>query len=213
MDPANPAGAELRFRDLDALCHFIRRFNVIHLDVDNADTNRDLLVDILQRFEVIGGTMRKLEDNMVRVQPVQKIEQCRPMPFLNRLSAVIAKAQMHRPLYIDRVQHPIDRLRRQRSILRIAGNVGFVYLNALAGQLSYLFSENIRESARTMMKQTLEGCTATYGAAYSLAFSGPNYPVTVNDTALTAESIPEMERPTDCVDAKTSSALRGIRST
>jgi len=56
------------------------------------------------------------------------------------------------------------------------------------------FSENIRESARTMMKQTLEGCTSTYGAAYTLAFSGPSYPVTVNDPALTAESIPELER-------------------
>src|SRR5262245_22256841 len=56
------------------------------------------------------------------------------------------------------------------------------------------FSENIRESARTMMKQTLEGCTSTYGATYSLVFTGPNYPVTVNDAALTAESLPEIER-------------------
>ena len=56
------------------------------------------------------------------------------------------------------------------------------------------FSENIRESARTMMKQTLEGCTSSYGATYSLTYAGPNYPVTVNDPVLTAGSIPEMER-------------------
>ena len=56
------------------------------------------------------------------------------------------------------------------------------------------FSEAVRESARTMMKQTLAGCTSAYGASYSLDYVQPNYPVTVNDPALTAESIPEMER-------------------
>jgi amidohydrolase len=56
------------------------------------------------------------------------------------------------------------------------------------------FSENVRESTRTMMKQTLAGCTSTHGASYSLEFGGMSYPVTVNDPALTAESIPAMER-------------------
>ena len=45
-----------------------------------------------------------------------------------------------------------------------------------------------------MMKQTLAGCTSTYGATYGIDFVGPNYPLTFNDPALTAESIPEMER-------------------
>jgi amidohydrolase len=63
----------------------------------------------------------------------------------------------------------------------------------LAGTLR-TFNENVRENARTMMKQTLAGCTSTYGAAYAIDFVGPNYPLTYNDPALTAESIPEMER-------------------
>lgn len=56
------------------------------------------------------------------------------------------------------------------------------------------FSEDIRESSRTMMKQTLAGCTASEGATYSIEFVSPNYLVTFNDPALTAESIPEMQR-------------------
>jgi amidohydrolase len=56
------------------------------------------------------------------------------------------------------------------------------------------FSEDIRESSRTMMKQTFAGCTSSEGATYSIEFVSPNYPVTVNDPALTAESIPEMQR-------------------
>ena len=56
------------------------------------------------------------------------------------------------------------------------------------------FSESVRESTRTMMRQTLAGCTSMHGASYSLEFGGMSYPVTVNDPALTAESIPAMER-------------------
>src|SRR5206468_499335 len=56
------------------------------------------------------------------------------------------------------------------------------------------FSESVRENARTMMKQTLGGCTSTYGASYAIDFAGPSYPLTFNDPALTAESLPEMER-------------------
>jgi len=56
------------------------------------------------------------------------------------------------------------------------------------------FSEGVRESARTMMKQTLEGCTTAFGASYAINYAGPNYPVTINDAALTAASLAEMER-------------------
>jgi amidohydrolase len=59
------------------------------------------------------------------------------------------------------------------------------------------FNENVRESTRTMMKQTLAGCTSIHGASYSLEFGGMSYPVTVNDPALTADSIPAMERVLD----------------
>jgi len=56
------------------------------------------------------------------------------------------------------------------------------------------FNENVREEARTMMKQTMAGCTSTYGATYAIEYVGPNYPLTFNDPALTAESLPQMER-------------------
>ena len=56
------------------------------------------------------------------------------------------------------------------------------------------FNESTREAARTMMKQTMEGCTSAFGASYAINYVGPNYPVTVNDAALTAASVPQMER-------------------
>jgi amidohydrolase len=56
------------------------------------------------------------------------------------------------------------------------------------------FNENVRESVMTMMKQTLNGCAAGQGASYTIDFSGTSYPVTINDAALTAASLPAMER-------------------
>lgn len=56
------------------------------------------------------------------------------------------------------------------------------------------FSETVRENVFQMMKQTLAGCTSAHGASYTLEFDGMNYPVTINDPALTAESLPAMER-------------------
>lgn len=63
----------------------------------------------------------------------------------------------------------------------------------LAGTIR-TFNEGVREGVFTMMKQTLTGCTSIQGASYALDFGGPSYPVTINDAALTAESLPAMER-------------------
>ncbi|MBI2689913.1 MAG: amidohydrolase [Acidobacteria bacterium] len=56
------------------------------------------------------------------------------------------------------------------------------------------FSENTRENVRTMMKRTLAGCTSAGDADFRLDFDGAQYPVTVNDPKLTAESLPQMRR-------------------
>jgi amidohydrolase len=56
------------------------------------------------------------------------------------------------------------------------------------------FSESTRENVRSMMRRTLAGCTAAADAEFSLDFDGAQYPVTMNDPALTAESLPQMRR-------------------
>lgn len=56
------------------------------------------------------------------------------------------------------------------------------------------FNEGVRESVRTMMRQTLAGCTGTYGASFEMSFREPSYPVLVNPPALVEESLPLMRR-------------------
>ncbi|MBL8167986.1 MAG: amidohydrolase [Acidobacteria bacterium] len=54
-------------------------------------------------------------------------------------------------------------------------------------------NEDVRAQAMAMMKQTLAGVTSAYGATYELEFGGNN-PVTYNDPALVAATLPTMKR-------------------
>lgn len=56
------------------------------------------------------------------------------------------------------------------------------------------FSEEVRENVRTMMKQTLQGCTAEQGASFTMSFREPGNPVTFNNPALVEESLPLMKK-------------------
>jgi amidohydrolase len=54
-------------------------------------------------------------------------------------------------------------------------------------------NEEVRKSAIEMMKQTLAGVTAAYGANYQIEF-GANTPLTFNDPALVDSTLPVMRR-------------------
>jgi amidohydrolase len=71
--------------------------------------------------------------------------------------------------------------------------------NIIAGEVRMegtlrTFSEGVRESVRTMMRQTLAGCTSTHGASFEVKFREPAYPVLVNPPSLVEESLPAMRR-------------------
>ena len=54
-------------------------------------------------------------------------------------------------------------------------------------------NEEVRKSAIEMMKRTLAGVTEAFGASYSIEF-GNNNPVTYNDPALVAATLPVMKK-------------------
>ncbi len=54
--------------------------------------------------------------------------------------------------------------------------------------------EQVRESAHTMMKQTLAGCTAASGAQGELKWGSIQYPVTFNDPELTTANLAGLQR-------------------
>ncbi len=56
------------------------------------------------------------------------------------------------------------------------------------------FSEATRESYRTYVKQTLQGCTGISGATYELEWLQPSYPVTTNPAGLLEATLPSIRR-------------------
>ena len=55
-------------------------------------------------------------------------------------------------------------------------------------------SEEVRANAMAMMKQTLDGVTAAYGAKAEIEFATPGNPVTYNDPKLVEEMLPTIRR-------------------
>lgn len=56
------------------------------------------------------------------------------------------------------------------------------------------YNEGVRETIRTMMRQTLGGCTSALGADYELAWSTNTYPPTINHAQSVAFARPILER-------------------
>lgn len=54
-------------------------------------------------------------------------------------------------------------------------------------------SEDVRKRAQELIRETLAGVTSGYGAEFDLKFDGPN-PVTYNEPALVAETLPSIRR-------------------
>ncbi|MFL6274153.1 MAG: M20 family metallopeptidase [Blastocatellia bacterium] len=55
------------------------------------------------------------------------------------------------------------------------------------------FSEEVRQRAQQLMRDTLQNVTAAYGATFDLKFDGSN-PVTYNDPRLVEETLPTLRR-------------------
>ena len=71
--------------------------------------------------------------------------------------------------------------------------------NILADEVTMLgtlrtLSEKTREDVHTMMRQTLEGCTAMSGGSYELKWKEPKYPVTENNAALVEKTLAPLRR-------------------
>ncbi|MBL8177720.1 MAG: amidohydrolase [Bryobacterales bacterium] len=56
------------------------------------------------------------------------------------------------------------------------------------------FNEGVRENVRTMMRQTLDGCTAAHGANYDLRWGAFSYPPLINEPQLAAWSAAVLQR-------------------
>src|SRR6266536_4937906 len=70
------------FRALNGAGYFLRRLDVVHLDVHHAQPDADVPVHVLERGEGGGRAMGEFEHEMVGVQTVEKRNQRGPVTLL-----------------------------------------------------------------------------------------------------------------------------------
>lgn len=56
------------------------------------------------------------------------------------------------------------------------------------------YNEKVREAIRTMVRQTLNGCTSAFGSEFELNWSSWVYPVTMNEPGSVRFAVPVLER-------------------
>ncbi len=72
VDPLNAAGADFLLHRSDARGDFVGGFDMVHLDVDDADPEGDAGVDAFEGVDVARRAMGEFEDQMIGVQLVEE---------------------------------------------------------------------------------------------------------------------------------------------
>src|SRR2546423_2925655 len=78
---------------LDALRHFVWRFDHGGLDVDDPDSQTQLRTDVAQPLEVAISGTRQLEDDVVRMDPLEESDELDPVARLDPLTPIVAEAE------------------------------------------------------------------------------------------------------------------------
>ena len=111
MDPFHAAGADFLFHSFDARGDFVGGLDVVHFNVDHANTECDFFIDVFEGIEIAGGTVGEFEDEVVGVEGVEEIEEGFPITLLDRLTAVVAEAEVDGALglVVDGVENEVHR--------------------------------------------------------------------------------------------------------
>ena len=109
----------------------LRTLHLVVLDVDDADTELDSAIEIVQDLELVVAAARELEHEMIGAQPIEKRHHIAPESAQHRLATVVAETEVDGLLVQDAVEHVIDRVGRPLRILRIADDARLVQLHGV----------------------------------------------------------------------------------
>src|SRR5204863_3775207 len=89
VDVLQPALADRLHDVLDALGDELRTFDLVVLDVNHADAQADLWIEIRKDLELVVAAARELQHEMIGPQRVEEGDQVAPEAGEHRLPAVI----------------------------------------------------------------------------------------------------------------------------
>src|SRR5439155_19639531 len=123
MDVAHAFRSKGLRRVLQTARNQLRGLDRVVLDIDDSQAEPDAWIEITKCFELIVAAARKLEDQMMDLEAIEKRHQIFPEPFLHRLAAIIAEADMHGALAANASEHVIDGRKRPFTVFRVTANI------------------------------------------------------------------------------------------
>src|SRR5439155_19521381 len=116
---------------VDSRSDELRTLHLVVLDVDDADTELDSAIEIVEHLELVVAAACELEHEMIGAQPIEKRHHIPPESAQHRLATVVAETEVDGLLVQDADEHVIDRVARPLRILRIADDARFVQLHGV----------------------------------------------------------------------------------
>jgi hypothetical protein len=134
-------------RFLDATCYLLRTFHLRRFDVDHPEPNSDAGPQIAEPFELVVSSASKFQHHVVDMQVVHVSDQVFPRPLLNRLTAIVAEAQVHGRRIGDRVKKYVQRLSCPACLFGRARQVGLIELDDVSANLANLIGHRLCQGA------------------------------------------------------------------
>ena len=103
---------------------------MVCLHVDHPDAEGDTVVHFGEGFEVFARTVGKLEDDMVGSKGIEESKQGFPSSALNRLTAIVAEAEVDGFSPFEGIKNTVDGLGGKGTMGGVPGNVCLVHLQA-----------------------------------------------------------------------------------
>src|SRR5690348_7871329 len=107
MDPTDTSWAQNFFCHFNPPSNLVGGFNAIDLHIHDADAKLDPGRDFLQRVEVFTRPVSYFQHQVIGMQGVEKFKKRSPLPLANALAAIVAEAEVHRPLAGDTVEQQV----------------------------------------------------------------------------------------------------------
>ena len=146
-----PFGRQDLERPPNAIGDDAGRFDVVALDVDDPETQRERQPELVEQLQVLVAAPRELERDRMHLRFRDRRKQIAVAAFPRRLSVSVAVTDVQRESRVDRIHHRVDRAHRPRQIFREAGIVRLVDLqirHARPRELAQLEVHHAREVER-----------------------------------------------------------------
>src|SRR5262245_46649672 len=121
MDPADAIAAENLDGVLDPPGDAVSRFDFVVFDVDHAQTEADRWLEIVKDIQFVIASSREFQQQVIAFQGIEKRQKIAEEALLNRLTAVVAKAQVNAFFMAGAAEDAVDAGGGNFSVLRRTG--------------------------------------------------------------------------------------------